>query len=104
MLEVLGNLMDNACKWARGRVSVRLWREPEALWLSVEDDGPGIEPARRDQVIRRGERLDQRVAGHGLGLAIVSDTAEAYGGELTLGHSEALGGLMARVCWPLTRR
>ncbi|MEQ9510289.1 MAG: ATP-binding protein, partial [Alloalcanivorax xenomutans] len=79
MLEVLGNLMDNACKWARGRVSVRLWREPEALWLSVEDDGPGIEPARRDQVIRRGERLDQRVAGHGLGLAIVSDTAEAYG-------------------------
>lgn len=104
MLEVLGNLMDNACKWARGRVSVRLWREPEALWLSVEDDGPGIVPARRDQVIRRGERLDQRVAGHGLGLAIVSDTAEAYGGELTLGHSEALGGLMARVCWPLTRR
>ncbi len=104
MLEVLGNLMDNACKWAGGRVSVRLWREPEALWLSVEDDGPGIEPARRDQVIRRGERLDQRVAGHGLGLAIVSDTAEAYGGELTLGHSEALGGLMARVCWPLTRR
>ncbi|AFT69746.1 ATP-binding region ATPase domain protein [Alloalcanivorax dieselolei B5] len=101
MLEVLGNLMDNACKWARGRVSVRLWREPEALWLSVEDDGPGIEPARRDQVIRRGERLDQRVAGHGLGLAIVSDTAEAYGGELTLGHSEALGGLMARVYWPL---
>ena len=65
------------------------------LALCVEDDGPGIQMDRREQVLQRGQRLDERAAGHGLGLSIVSDTMAAYGGELVLDES-ALGGL--RIC------
>jgi len=66
----------------------------------VEDDGPGIAPERRQQVLQRGQRLDERTPGDGLGLAIVSDTVAAYGGDLSLGESP-LGGLQVVVRLPL---
>ena len=104
-LELAGNLADNACKWSRGRVrlSARAW--PEAGWrrpgleLRVEDDGPGIPAAERAHVLERGVRLDERVAGQGLGLAMVRDLIGAYGGTLELAASE-LGGLAAVVRLP----
>lgn len=95
MLELLGNLLDNACKWARGRVEIDISQVPGACRLVVEDDGPGIPPAERERVLARGVRLDEQVAGHGLGLGIVGDIVEAYGGRLQL-ESSRLGGL--RVC------
>lgn len=100
MLEVLGNLLDNAFKWARGQVRVSLEQDVGRLRLVVEDDGPGIAPDRRETVLRRGERLDRRTPGHGLGLAIVSDTVDAYGGRLILGRGEH-GGLRVVIELPL---
>ncbi len=97
LLELLGNLLDNACKWADSRVLVSAGREGSVCWLQVEDDGPGIAPERREQVLGRGQRLDEQVSGHGLGLAIVRDIATACGGRLLLGESPGLGGLQVRV-------
>ena len=103
MLELLGNLLDNACKWAAGQVRLDWQLSAEALWLRVEDDGPGITREDRQKVLRRGTRLDESVTGHGLGLAIVGDLVEVYGGELVLGDSD-LGGLAVRVSLPVPRR
>jgi two-component system sensor histidine kinase PhoQ len=96
LLESLGNLMENASKWCQGKVRVGSSFDAEAppaeqLCITVEDDGPGIAPADRDRVLRRGERADELVPGHGLGLAMVRDMAEAYGGRLEVAQS-ALGG------------
>lgn len=96
LLESLGNLMENAAKWCRGqiRVSARFDESApvsEQLCLVVEDDGAGIAPADRDRVLKRGERADEQVPGHGLGLPMVRDMAEAYGGDLEIAQS-ALGG------------
>ena len=102
MLEVLGNLLDNACKWATGEVRLTLAVDGEDLCVTVDDDGPGIAAGRHEEVLQRGRRLDQRVAGHGLGLAIVNDTVEAYGGTLELGESP-LGGLMVSLRLPRDR-
>jgi signal transduction histidine kinase len=93
LLEIAGNAVENACKWCKGKVRVRA----EALGadrfrLVVEDDGPGLPPDRRDEVLRRGARLDETAPGSGLGLSIVDELARAYGSVLTLGDS-ALGGL-----------
>jgi signal transduction histidine kinase len=94
--ELLGNLMDNACKWCAGRVrvSAALDAASEAsrrLLLAVEDDGPGISAADRARVLERGVRADEKVPGYGLGLAMVQDTVELYGGSLAIGASP-LGG------------
>lgn len=103
MLELLGNLLDNACKWARMQVSLHLVREGTLLHLVVEDDGPGIDTPERERVLVRGARLDERggmVDGHGLGLAIVADIVELYGGEIGMGRA-MLGGLRVDVTLPL---
>ena len=100
MLEVLGNLLDNAFKWADSRIRLTLNDRDGHLHLCVEDDGPGIAPERRQQVLQRGQRLDERTPGDGLGLAIVSDTVAAYGGELSLGES-AWGGLRVELRLPV---
>ena len=96
LTELLGNLLDNACKWCRTRVrfgaSIDESAEPRArLGLVVEDDGPGISAADRGRVLRRGERADEKVPGHGLGLAMVHDTVDLYGGTLSIDASP-LGG------------
>ena len=97
--EMLGNLLDNACKWARSRVVVSSSLETARLSIAVDDDGPGIDPSLRSQVLQRGVRADQRAEGSGLGLAIVSELAELYDGALTL-ETCPLGGTRARLELP----
>ncbi len=97
LLEILGNLMDNAFKWCRSQVVVRARCNPDGwLELGVEDDGPGIPAELGEHLLRRGERADPAVPGHGLGLAIVSSIVHAYGGRLTIGSS-MLGGAAVRL-------
>jgi signal transduction histidine kinase len=92
LLELLGNLLDNACKWADAEVRVSVAENAEGFELCVEDDGPGIPEERRDQVFSRGTRLDEQTEGHGLGLGIVRDIVESWDGRLSLLESE-WGGL-----------
>lgn len=101
LLELLGNLLDNACKWADGEVRLSIQPTPQGYRLWVDDDGPGIPEDARAQVLARGSRLDEQVAGHGLGLGIVRDIVEAWQGSMALSQSP-LGGL--RVDIALTRR
>lgn len=97
--EMLGNLMDNACKWSRGRVRVAATRQNGRLAISVEDDGVGVAADKRDAALARGGRLDEQVAGAGLGLGIVRDIAELYLGSLQLSQSE-FGGLKVELILP----
>jgi signal transduction histidine kinase len=98
--EMAGNLIDNACKWAHGRVAVTARRtSPNSLELCVEDDGQGLSAEERTRVGERGERLDESVPGTGLGLAIVRDIAKLYGGEVSLAQA-SLGGLEVRLALP----
>ncbi|HJT41911.1 MAG TPA: HAMP domain-containing sensor histidine kinase [Rhizomicrobium sp.] len=97
--EMLGNLIDNGCKWARSRVRVRCEKTGGRLVFTVEDDGPGLSAQQRAQVGTRGERLDESVPGSGLGLAIVRDISKLYGGFFALDASP-LGGLLARLELP----
>ena len=101
--EVAGNLLDNACKWARAAVTVsaRLIRgeRRDMVEILVEDDGPGVPDSEFDALFERGRRLDESVPGSGLGLAITRDIAELNGGRVDLMRSP-LGGLAARVHWP----
>jgi signal transduction histidine kinase len=94
--EMLGNLLDNACKWAHEQVRVHATSTPDGLSLSVEDDGPGLESTQADLAMQRGVRLDERAPGSGFGLAIVQDLATAHGGALSLERS-VLGGLCASI-------
>jgi signal transduction histidine kinase len=100
LLELLGNLLDNAAKWARGRVRLSL-DATGTLHILVEDDGPGVEPAEAEILLSRGSRLDETTPGHGLGLAIVGDIVRLHGGELRFGRSESLGGLAVKVELPI---
>jgi signal transduction histidine kinase len=97
--EMLGNLLDNACKWALKKVEVRCRIEGDRMIISVDDDGPGIPEDQRDTVMQRGAKLDESAPGYGQGLSIVSEIAELYGGELRLGTS-SLGGLLAELELP----
>jgi signal transduction histidine kinase len=97
--EMLGNLLDNACKWGRSRIAVASAAESEAIVITVDDDGPGLEESMRDAVLQRGVRADEAAPGSGLGLAIVRDLAELYGGSIVLSRSPA-GGLRARLQLP----
>jgi two-component system, OmpR family, sensor histidine kinase PhoQ len=96
LTEVLGNLLDNACKWCRSRVRLTASAAEDAgprerLVLEIEDDGPGISQADRERVLQRGVRADESVPGHGLGLAMVRDTVDLYGGRISI-DSSPLGG------------
>ena len=96
LLEVLGNLLENAYKWCRSRVAVSGRRDGGVLVMTVEDDGPGIPPARAREVLERGARADLATPGHGIGLAVVREICEAYGGELAIGTG-TLGGALVSV-------
>ena len=97
--EMLGNLMDNACKWANSRVQIACSTRDGRLEILVEDDGPGIAREEFESVMRRGHKLDESKPGHGQGMGIVKDIAALYGGSLTLARSE-LGGLQAKLDLP----
>ena len=104
--EMVGNLVDNACKWAQFRIAVHTFVElPDAagerrvVRIVVDDDGPGLTPQQREQVARRGRRIDETKPGSGLGLSIVVELAALYGGALTLGTAP-IGGLRAELVLP----
>jgi signal transduction histidine kinase len=104
--EMLGNLMDNACKWARSRVNleVELGAKgesdlPRMMKLLIEEDGPGLTASQRSEIGKRGRRLDETKPGSGLGLSIVAELADLYGGRLELRQS-AFGGLAAHLQLP----
>ena len=104
--EMIGNLVDNACKWAQSRVTVEVLSEKpdpaddaRVIRILVDDDGPGLSPQQREQVARRGRRLDETKPGSGLGLSIVMELAGLYGGGLTLGTAP-IGGLRADLVLP----
>ena len=99
LFEMLGNLLDNAAKWARGQVGVRVWREDGCLRVCVEDDGPGFSDT--ESVLRLHVRGDERVPGHGVGLAVVSDLVASHQGELKLARG-AMGGGQVNIALPVT--
>lgn len=100
--EMLGNLLDNACKWTRSRVTISSHASGEAVTIFVDDDGPGLDPSLRDAVLQRGVRADEAAPGSGLGLAIVRDLVELYGGTITL-ETSPLGGLRAHLELPAAK-
>lgn len=104
--EMMGNLVDNACKWAQSRVAIEVFAQTlgtpdqcRVVRITVDDDGPGLSPSQREQVARRGRRLDETKPGSGLGLSIVVELAALYGGELKLGTAP-IGGLRAELVLP----
>src|SRR6185437_7684327 len=105
--EMIGNLVDNACKWAQAQVTVSATRlvegGGEGLCVLVDDDGRGLSSEEREQVAKRGQRLDESKPGSGLGLSIVVELASLYGGGLTLGEAPS-GGLRAELTLPAGER
>ena len=105
LTDLIGNLLDNAGKWAREQVSLRAWRETATreagafLVTEIDDDGPGLDPSARAEALLRGKRLDESRPGSGLGLSIVVDLAAVYGGALALDQSP-MGGVRARLRLP----
>ena len=97
--EMLGNLLDNACKWARSRVRIESLEEGGKIAILVEDDGPGIPPDLRERVLQRGVRADEAAPGSGLGLAIVRDLSELHCGSISI-EAAPLGGVRARLILP----
>lgn len=99
MLELIGNLLDNAVKWCEQSVVLNM-RWSDGVIIDVEDDGPGCSPEVLGRLTGRGVRVDESVAGHGLGLSIVKDIVDTYDGRLNLEPSQHLGGLKASVYLP----
>lgn len=102
MLELLGNLLDNACKWAQGKVALKIEKD-DGISFCIEDDGPGCPAEELERLSQRGVRIDESATGHGLGLAIVRDIVEQYSGEVIFGRSEQLGGFKVCVRLPVPR-
>ena len=98
--EALGNVLDNAAKWARSRIGITITRDGGDVVVKIADDGPGIPPDQQAMALRRGSHGEHANGGSGLGLAITADIAEAYGATLTLGRA-ALGGLDVTVRLPV---
>jgi signal transduction histidine kinase len=100
LTEILGNLMDNAFSWAESQVRVTGEERDGYYLIMVDDDGPGLSPEQAEQVVKRGERLDESRPGTGLGLSIVTDLLEMFDGSFKLGRSET-GGTRASVRLPI---
>jgi signal transduction histidine kinase len=92
--EMLGNLLDNACKWAKSRVSITSSIDGSNIVITIDDNGAGLDPTMRDAVLQRGVRADEAAPGSGFGLAIVRDLAELYGGSIALQQADT-GGVRA---------
>ena len=97
--EIVGNLLENALRWAKSEVVMAIDNDAENLYLNIMDDGPGMSAQRREDALQRGSRLDEQRSGSGLGLAIVSELVQLYGGQLQLEPSPT-GGLMVTASLP----
>jgi signal transduction histidine kinase len=105
MLELIGNLLDNACKWANNKINVIVIREMDSsqaneldkINIIIEDDGPGIKEDQLASLTHRGTRLDESIDGHGLGLSIVNDIVKLYAGTIEIKHSSTLGGIQVSI-------
>jgi len=100
LLEMLGNLLDNACKWCKSNVLLTITKE-ESIHFIIEDDGPGCAEQSLETLIQRGFRADESKPGSGLGLAIANDIVNSYGGHLIFAESATLGGLRVEIRFPL---
>jgi signal transduction histidine kinase len=100
MLELLGNLLDNAYKWANNQVDILLSSENNMIKIIIEDDGTGIDPAELKSLTQRGTRIDESIEGHGLGLAISKDIVKLYGGTLHFEQAKTLSGLSVCLSLP----
>lgn len=94
-MELIGNIADNACKWAKSKVLISAASKNNQLYLEVKDDGPGIPAEKRALILDRGKRLDQHAEGQGLGLSIVMDIIKTYRGEITIDKSDFGGSLFS---------
>jgi signal transduction histidine kinase len=99
--ELLGNVLDNACKWANKKIQIAI-DCGAGLHIRVEDDGVGVPQEKLDAMLIRGQRLDEQKEGHGLGLSIVKDIVDQYQGSITMSRSQTLGGLMTVIFIPQT--
>jgi len=95
--ELLGNILDNACKWSKQKVTVSYHCKDGKFIIAVDDDGPGIPRSLTETILKRGTRLDEQTSGHGLGLDIVKEIVDQYQGILVLEKSELLGGLKVEI-------
>jgi len=102
LMELVGNLADNACKWAHAQVRIEI-RERDSIDIIVSDDGPGCSAEDLESLGTRGQRADESVPGHGFGLAIARDIVEFAGGRLAFARSETLGGLEVTAHFPARR-
>jgi two-component system sensor histidine kinase PhoQ len=106
LYEIVGNLMDNACKWCNHQVKVSIELNPRkdrrnySLLLHIEDDGAGIPVGKFNQILKRGTRVDENIHGHGIGVSVVHEIIQMLGGKLDGGRSKALGGMHWRIYLP----
>ncbi len=100
LMEILGNLLDNACKWCKNSINIEVTQDSTQLNIIIEDNGPGIETEKINTITRRGVRIDELTPGHGVGLAIVQDIVTAYNGRIEFGSSDK-GGLKVFVSFKL---
>lgn len=100
MLEIFGNLLENACKWAESRVVCTIRGEMGKVCIRIEDDGPGIDEDSCEELLYRGTRADESTPGHGLGLSIVFEIVAAYEGNISLSRSEEMHGLRVDITLP----
>jgi two-component system sensor histidine kinase PhoQ len=100
LMEILGNVLDNACKAATRQVTLSVLTSLSKLQINIEDDGPGIPKNKREQLLERGTRLDSYKEGQGIGMAVVADLVSAYQGQLEISKS-SLGGAKLTVVFPI---
>jgi two-component system, OmpR family, sensor histidine kinase PhoQ len=106
LYEIVGNLIDNACKWCRRRVKISVTQNPRkdrrnyALLIQIDDDGPGIPDGKLNEILKRGVRADENIHGHGIGMTVVYDLVGMLGGKLEGNKSSELGGMSWRVYLP----
>jgi len=97
MLELLGNILDNAYKWAHQNIMLSVSNIDFNFHICIEDDGSGADPNKINELSQRGVRLDEQIAGHGFGLAIAADMVNDYGGNISFQRSDELGGFRADI-------
>lgn len=106
LYEIVGNLMDNACKWCQRSIKVSIALKPRkarrdfSVLLTIEDDGPGIPVGKFNEILKRGMRADENIHGHGIGVSVVNELLDLLGGKLEGGSSDRLGGMKWSVYLP----